>query len=94
MKTKRIHGKSRLEVALEKSIANELKIRSLRKDLCALSLEFAQFRMATVPLVKDTVKVTLQPTISGPLKPSHWEVWKAGDSEPEIWPYRPPGVYS
>jgi hypothetical protein len=53
MKTKRIHGKSRLEVALEKSIANELKIRSLRKDLCALSLEFAQFRKATVPLVSE-----------------------------------------
>jgi hypothetical protein len=80
----RIHGKSRLEVALEKSIANELKIRSLRKDLCALSLEFAQFRKATVPL--------------GALGPNdlRWlnDTKAVGEAISEVSRFKPPGVYS
>jgi hypothetical protein len=46
----RKHGLSRLEKLLQASIRQELKIKALRRDLCALSLQFAQFKAGTVPL--------------------------------------------
>jgi hypothetical protein len=41
MKKPRKHGKSRLEVCLEKSISQELKIQGLREQLMTLSLRIA-----------------------------------------------------
>jgi hypothetical protein len=43
----RKHGLSRLEKLLQASIRQELQIKALRRDLCALSIEFSEYKIIT-----------------------------------------------
>ena len=65
-KPKRRHGKSRLESLLERSIAQELRLKALRRDLCALSARIAKVEP---PTVSDTLRMIGGSTEVWPWKP-------------------------
>lgn len=64
-KPKRRHGKSRLESLLERSIAQELKLKALRKELCVLSARIGQIEHCPA----------IESDIPGPWRSDSSEVW-------------------
>ena len=80
-KPKRRHGKSRLESLLERSIAQELKLKALRRDLCALSARIEQIEHCPA----------IESDIPGPSLFLSRKMTR--DEASEIWPWKPPSVY-
>jgi hypothetical protein len=67
MKKPRKHGLSRLERLLVKSISLELKCKSLKAELCALSVRVAK--------IESLYEVRTQIVIDSPVKPDFWPVY-------------------
>jgi hypothetical protein len=76
-KAKRKHGLSRLEKLLQASIRQELQIKALRRDLCALSARIGQIEHC--PAIESDI-------------PGPWRRIVVSDSS-EVWPWKPSGVY-
>jgi hypothetical protein len=101
MKPKRKHGLSRLERLLVKSISAELKIKSLKAELCALSARVAKLEPETplVPLYYygtqthvshvDQALMCPFPGCNLRVYPEHYHAPMHVSDSTEVWPYRP-----
>jgi hypothetical protein len=62
----RSHGLSRLERLLVKSISAELKIKSLKAELCALSARVSRMEVMEIRQVSDSSEIwPYRPTFNG-----------------------------